>query len=208
MAGERPKPLPSVAMALPAGTRGTGDRGLPEVEAVRGDITTLEVDAIVNAANPALAPGGGVCGAIFRAAGSLRLQAACAPLGGCEPGDAKATPGFALPARWIVHTVGPVWRGGAQDEDAVLASCYRRSVQVAGALGARSIAFPAISTGIYGFPPDRAAEIAVRTVAEAPALVRKILLVAFDQATMARYRRLLAPRPDGRGAAATGTPQE
>lgn len=182
---------------------------MPEVEAVRGDITTLEVDAVVNAANPALAPGGGVCGAIFRAAGPLQLQEACRPLGGCEPGDAKATPGFALPARWIVHAVGPVWRGGAQDEDAVLASCYRRAVEVAGDLGARSIAFPAISTGIYGFPPDRAAEIAVRTVAETPALVRKVLLVAFDEATMARYRRLLAARLDRRGtAAATGTPQE
>ncbi|MGH9089351.1 MAG: macro domain-containing protein [Acidimicrobiales bacterium] len=151
----------------------------------------MDVDAVVNAANPALAPGGGVCGAIFRAAGSLRLQEACQALGSCEPGDAKATPGFALPARWIVHTVGPVWHGGTEGEDGALVSCYQRSLSVATEVGARSIAFPAISTGIFGFPPDRAAAIAARTVREMPTDVETVWLVAFDRGTLTRYEALL-----------------
>jgi O-acetyl-ADP-ribose deacetylase (regulator of RNase III) len=165
---------------------------MPQViEIVTADITTLEVDAVVNAANAALAGGGGVDGAIHRAAGHADLQAACRALGGCAPGDAKATPGFALPARWIIHTVGPVWRGGDAGEDETLASCYRRSLEVAGGLGARSVAFPAISTGVYGFPADRAARIAVSTVRAAPGPVDRVVLVAFDSATAARYRELM-----------------
>ena len=161
------------------------------IEAVHGDITVQDTDAVVNAANRHLAGGGGVDGAIHRAAGAADLRAACAALGGCEPGDAKATPGFALPARWIIHTVGPVWNGGHRGEPEVLASCYRRSLQVAGELGARSIAFPAISTGVYGYPPDAAAKIAVDTVTTAESEVELVRLVAFDRATYDRYRMLL-----------------
>jgi O-acetyl-ADP-ribose deacetylase len=164
----------------------------PHLIAVLADITTLQVDAVVNAANRALAGGGGVDGAIHRAAGASTLRAACRALGGCDPGDAKATPGFGLAARWIVHTVGPVWSGGARGEEAVLASCYRRSFQVAECLGARSIAFPAISTGVYGFPSERAAGIAARTLATLrSSVVREVLLVAFDSSTLGHYRRQL-----------------
>jgi O-acetyl-ADP-ribose deacetylase (regulator of RNase III) len=166
-------------------------QGHASIEATRADITTLAVDAIVNAANAALAGGGGVDGAIHRAAGAADLHAACAALGGCTPGDAKSTPGFALQATHIIHTVGPVWRGGDADEDAVLASCYRRSLEVADELGVREIAFPAISTGVYGFPPDRAAQIAVSTVRNTPTSVSRVLLVAFDEATLRRYTEFL-----------------
>jgi O-acetyl-ADP-ribose deacetylase len=133
------------------------------IEIVEGDITRLDVDAIVNAANTMLAPGGGVCGAIHRAAGP-ELAEACARLGGCETGEAKITPGFRLPGRNVIHTVGPVWGGGESGEDVLLASCYRNSLALAAEHGLRTIAFPAISTGIFGFPPDRAAHIAVATV--------------------------------------------
>jgi len=174
----------------------------PLIEATLGDITEQEVDAIVNAANSSLAGGGGVDGAIHRAAGAAELHQACADLGGCAPGDAKATPGFALNARFVIHTVGPVWRGGGDGEADTLASCYRRSLEVAEELGARSVAFPAISTGVYGFPPDAAARIAVDTVSAAiPALDRVCLvrLVAFDGATFGRYVSLLgAPPPPTR----------
>ena len=163
----------------------------PAIEAVLGDITTLEVDVVVNAANAALAGGGGVDGAIHRAAGAAELHAACAELGGCAPGDAKATPGFALAAAHIVHTVGPVWHGGTRGEAETLASCYRRALEVAEGLGARSVAFPAISTGVYGYPPDKAAAIAVGTVADADTSVERVLLVAFDRATYERYRALI-----------------
>lgn len=162
------------------------------VEALRGDITTLAVDVVVNAANSALRRGGGVCGAIFAAAGT-ELDAACADLGHCATGDAVATPGFGLPARWVVHTVGPVWRGGGDGEAHLLASCYRRSLEVAAELGATSIAFPAISTGVFGYPPDEAAEVAVRSTLEGSGLVDRIVLVAFDEATCRRYEALLAP---------------
>jgi O-acetyl-ADP-ribose deacetylase len=158
----------------------------------RADITRLAVDAIVNAANSALAGGAGVDGAIHRAAGRAELAAACAGLGGCATGDAKATPGFRLPARWIIHTVGPVWRGGQHGEAGLLASCYRRSLQVADELGARSVAFPAISTGLYGFPREQAATIAVRTLRDTSTGVASAVLVAFDDETLGRYERLLA----------------
>jgi O-acetyl-ADP-ribose deacetylase (regulator of RNase III) len=133
-----------------------------------------------------------VDGAIHRAAGTAQLHAACAQLGGCEPGDAKATPGFGLPARWIIHTVGPVWAGGTRGEPEILASCYRRSIKVAGELGARSVAFPAISTGIYGYPPELAAEVAVSTIASTPStVVEMVRLVAFDHRTQDLYVDLL-----------------
>jgi O-acetyl-ADP-ribose deacetylase (regulator of RNase III) len=160
------------------------------VAAVLGDITTEAVDAIVNAANTSLLGGGGVDGAIHRAAGRELLEA-CRPLGGCATGDAKATPGFGLPARWVIHTVGPVWRGGGAGEAELLASCYRRSLEVADGLGARSVAFPAISTGIYGYPPEAAARIAVDTVLSAPTEVELVKLVAFDERTCRLYERLL-----------------
>ena len=130
-------------------------------------------------------------GAIHRAAGRGQLMDACAALGGCEPGEAKATPGFRLPARWIIHTVGPVWAGGRRGEPAVLASCYRRSLEVADELGARSVAFPAISTGVYGYPPADAAAVAVETVTTHHAGVELVRLVAFDAPTYDRYRALL-----------------
>jgi O-acetyl-ADP-ribose deacetylase (regulator of RNase III) len=135
------------------------------IELQQGDITTLAVDAIVNAANSRLAGGGGVDGAIHRAAGYEQLQAACRKLGGCETGDAKITPGFNLPAQHIIHTVGPVYRDGAHGEPELLASCYRRSLEVAVQNGDRTIAFPAISTGVYGYPFDEATEIALKTTA-------------------------------------------
>src|SRR5437868_2288424 len=161
------------------------------IEAVQGDITAQDVDAVVNAANQALAGGGGVDGAIHRAAGHRQLQEACQALGGCATGDAKATPGFGLPARWIIHAVGPRWRGGDKGEPEQLASCYRRSLEVADELGAKSLAFPAISTGIYGYPPEEAARIAVDTIRSTPSEVELVRLVAFDEATKRRYEELL-----------------
>jgi len=157
------------------------------LDVARADITSLGVDAIVNAANSSLLGGGGVDGAIHRAAGS-RLLEECRRLGGCATGDAKATGGYDLPARWVIHTVGPVWHGGGQGEAEQLASCYRRSLQVADELGARSIAFPAISTGVYGYPAPEAATIAVDTLRVAETDVERALLVAFDDETAALYR--------------------
>ncbi|WP_066822220.1 O-acetyl-ADP-ribose deacetylase [Sphingomonas mali] len=157
------------------------------VEAVRGDITRLQVDSIVNAANASLLGGGGVDGAIHRAAGP-ELVAECRMLNGCEPGRAKATQGYRLPARHVIHTVGPVWTGGGKGEAETLASCYRESLRIAEALGARTIAFPAISTGIYGYPRDQAATIAVRETMAAAERFDHILLVAFDEETFELYR--------------------
>src|SRR6516164_190723 len=151
----------------------------------------MDVDAVVNAANHLLAGGGGVDGAIHRAAGWAELQEACRRLGGCEPGQAKATPGFALPARWIIHAVGPVWRGGQTGEPDVLASCYRAALAVADELGAASVAFPAISTGAFGFPRRLAAEIAVTTLRSSATEVERVVLVAFDTETATTYRSLL-----------------
>jgi O-acetyl-ADP-ribose deacetylase len=167
--------------------------GAARIEAVQGDITLQDTDAIVNAANQQLQGGGGVDGAIHRAAGAKELHAACARLGGCDPGDAKATDGFALPARWIIHTVGPVWSGGGRGEPDVLASCYRRALEVADELGARSVAFPAISTGVYGYPPDLAAQVAVSTVTACDTAVALVRLVAFDRVGFDRYAALLGP---------------
>jgi O-acetyl-ADP-ribose deacetylase (regulator of RNase III) len=162
------------------------------IEAVRGDITREQVDAVVNAANEHLAGGGGVDGAIHRAAGREKLQAACRELGGCPTGDARPTPGFDLPARWIIHAVGPRWRGGGHGEADLLASCYRRSLQVADELGARSVAFPALSTGIYGYPKEEAARVAVQTLKQTKAQVELVRLVAFDDETWRLYEQALA----------------
>jgi O-acetyl-ADP-ribose deacetylase len=161
------------------------------IEAVKGDITEQAVDAVVNAANEHLAGGGGVDGAIHRAAGAAELHAACAAIGRCPTGDAVATPGFRLPARWIIHAVGPRWRGGGDGEAELLAGCYRRSLEVADSLGARSVAFPAISTGIYGYPMEDAAAVAVATLRDADTTVELSRLVAFDDRALAVYRRLL-----------------
>jgi O-acetyl-ADP-ribose deacetylase len=166
------------------------EAGGMEIRAVRTDIVTLAVDAVINAANAELRRGAGVCGAIFSGAGP-ELDAACAAIGACDPGDAVVTPGFDLPARWIIHTVGPVWHDGTSGEADLLASCYRRSLEVATEMGARSVAFPAISTGVYGYPPDEAAEIAVGTLRSSPVTVDEITLVAFDDETLERYRSLL-----------------
>lgn len=164
----------------------------PELGAVRGDITRQTVDAVVNAANRALVAGGGVDRAIHDAAGRAELSAACAALGGCEVGDAKATPGFALSAKFIIHTVGPVWSGGGHGEPGLLASCYRRCLEVAEEVGARSIAFPAISTGAFGYPAPLAAEVAVRTLRHTPTGLQRILLVAFDAEMLALLTQRLA----------------
>ena len=154
------------------------------IDVVLGDITAQDVDAIVTAANESLLGGGGVDGAIHRAAGP-QLAEAGAAIGPCEPGDAMATSAFALdpPVRYVIHTVGPVWEGGGYGEADILASCYRRSLQVADGLGARSVAFPAIATGIYGFPAEQAAQIAVETIRSTPAAVKQVRLVAFDEPT-------------------------
>lgn len=154
------------------------------IETWQGDITTLDVDAIVNAANESLARGGGVCGAIHAAAGA-ELARECRTIGHCPTGDAVATRGYDLPARWVIHAVGPRWHGGGSGEAELLASAYRRSVEVADQVGATSIAFPSISTGIFGYPKRAATEIAVDTLTSlGPANVERCVLVAYDRATL------------------------
>lgn len=166
---------------------------MPILTAVQADITGLAVDAIVNAANPSLLGGGGVDGAIHRAAGPALLDA-CRRLRGCATGDARITPGFGLPARHVIHAVGPVWRGGTQGEPGLLAACYRRSLQLATQHGLRRIAFPCISTGAYGFPAEPAARIAVATVEQqlaAAALPGEVIFCCHSPADLAIYRALL-----------------
>jgi len=160
------------------------------IQVLQGDITRQPVDAIVNAANSSLLGGGGVDGAIHRAAGP-GLVAECRLLGGCKTGEAKATKGHNLPAKYVIHTVGPVWRSGDNDEDRLLASCYRNSLEVANGLKVKSIAFPAISTGIYGFPKQRAALIAVNEVQKHNGDIEVVFFVCFDSETADIYRELL-----------------
>ncbi|WP_424164711.1 O-acetyl-ADP-ribose deacetylase [Terracidiphilus sp.] len=166
---------------------------MAQLTAVSGDITQLTVDAIVNAANESLLGGGGVDGAIHRAAGPELLEA-CRKLNGCATGEAKATPGFRLPARWVFHAVGPVWHGGSQGEDELLAGCYRRCLELALEVGARSVAFPAISTGVYRFPPERAAKIAIATVRSRieSSGVKELSFVCFNSETLRIYQHLLS----------------
>jgi O-acetyl-ADP-ribose deacetylase len=161
----------------------------PKIKIVLGDITQQHVDAIVNAANNSLLGGGGVDGAIHRAAGPKLLEE-CRTLGGCTTGDAKITHGYDLPARYVIHTVGPVWHGGSQDEDELLASCYRRCFEIAAEQKLISIAFPSISTGVYGFPVERASRIALKEIFHALRkylLLENVVVICFDQRTLDAY---------------------
>lgn len=165
-----------------------------QMRAVQGDITQLQLDAIVNAANKSLLGGSGVDGAIHRAAGP-KLYEACRTLGGCEVGQAKITPGFALPSRFVIHTVGPVWHGGKSGEPELLVSCYRASLELAEQHQLHSIAFPCISTGAYGYPPDLAAALAAKTVREFETSARlRVLFCCFHLSDLAIYEDLLRHR--------------
>ncbi|HJE45318.1 O-acetyl-ADP-ribose deacetylase [Levilactobacillus namurensis] len=163
-------------------------------EVIQGDITQSQVDAIVNAANTTLLGGGGVDGAIHRAAGP-QLFAACVPLNGCRTGEAKLTPGFELPAKWVIHTPGPVWQGGHHHEAELLANCYRNSLTLAAAQGCRTVDFPSLSTGVYGYPLAAAAQVATQTIATWLAASKqelRVRLVAFDATTAQAYRQAWA----------------
>jgi O-acetyl-ADP-ribose deacetylase len=165
----------------------------PKIDIIRGDITKLDVDAIVNAANATLLGGGGVDGAIHRAAGA-ELVAECRTLDGCQPGKAKITHGYRLPARFVIHTVGPIWRGGKHGEPETLANCYRNSLQLAVENGIRTIAFPAISCGVYGYPIQEAAQIAVTTARDFLATkdrIDKVIFVLWGEDIYETYRQLL-----------------
>lgn len=162
------------------------------IKTVKGDITTQRVDAIVNAANEKLMRGGGVCGAIFAAAGAAKLQKACDAIGYCATGDAVITEGFDLPASYIIHTAGPVWHGGEAGEEAKLASCYTRSLEVAETKGLKTVAFPSISTGIFGYPTEKAAKTAVKTVRDyVKDKDTEVLWVLFDDETKKVYDEVL-----------------
>ena len=167
---------------------------LERIKVVEGDIAALDIDAIVNAANESLAPGAGVCGAIHRASGP-ELAAACARIGHCPTGQARLTPGFKLKARYVIHTVGPIWRGGDLGEESLLATCYRDSLRLAAESGIKRIAFPAISTGVYGYPLERASRVAIATVrgelARNP-VIEQVVFCCFGAEPAALYRRLLA----------------
>ncbi len=171
------------------------------LRAIRADITTLAVDAIVNAANSSLLGGGGVDGAIHRGAGPELLRE-CMLLGGCATGEAKLTKAYRLPSRYVIHTVGPVWHGGTSDEPVLLASCYRRCIELAANNDVSTMAFPCISTGVYGYPKDLAARIAVATVRSTvdqfPA-IREIFFCCFSEVDLKRYERILSDRVEDRG---------
>lgn len=180
-----------------AETLGKDERTMTQIEVIRGDITRLQVDAIVNAANSSLLGGGGVDGAIHRAAGPKLLEE-CRKLNGCQTGQAKITGGYNLPAKFVIHTVGPVWHGGTQNEDQLLAGCYKNSLALAVQNGVKTIAFPAISTGVYSFPLARATEIAVREAREFISRdhsLERIIFVCFGDEAYNTYQRVLATNP-------------